>query len=129
MVEQVGGKELTRLVDRLREDLGDALQVVGVGWDADDVDILHLREDLDDRFGRETIEDMGIDLLADRHLEVGNLSRHGLEGPTITGRFYDQSLLVVCWDEALPVGVMVEPDADHFPPTATALQDALERVT
>lgn len=113
------------LTDRLRDRLGDALQVVGVAWDADDVELLYIRDDVRDRFGEDVLRDIGDDILADRHFETGNLRRHGLEGPTISGRLYHQALLVVYWVEPLPVGVMADPDVEHFPTVAEILQDAL----
>ena len=124
--------ELTRetaddVVDRLREAVGDALQGVGVCWAADDVEVVYVRDDVRERLGETVLQDVGVDLLADRHLEVGNLRRHGLEGPTVSARLYDGALLVVSWVEGWPVAVATDPDPAHFGAVAAVLGDEITR--
>ena len=122
---RIDGDATERLVERLRASVGDALQTVGVGWEPDEVEMYHVRDDLLAHRSMAEFEDVGVDLLADRHLEVGNLRRHGLEGPTVSGRLYQQALLVVSWVEGWPVAVGTDPEPGHFPEVVETLTDVM----
>lgn len=122
----ITAEEAGDLADRVQDRLGESLHAVGFGWHIDDFEFFHVRDDVQERYGEDVLEDIGADLLVDRHLESGNLRRHGLEGPTLSGRLYRQALIVVCWMESLPVAVVVDPDPDHFAAVTEVLQDALE---
>jgi hypothetical protein len=124
VTEQIERSTVERIADELQETVGEPLLSVGVGWDADEVEFVYVRDDVEERFG-DVLEDIGVDLLADRHLEVGNLRRHGLEGPVLDGRLYHQALIVTSWVESVPVSISLEPDTAHFRPAADALQDAI----
>lgn len=127
MPEQASRDAVEDLVERLRTRVGADLQTVGVGWGPDEIEYFHVRDDVRELYEEEALEDIGVDLLADRHLEVGNMRRHGLEGPRYSGRLYDQVLLVVSWIAGWPVAVGTDPDPDHFPTVVEALDDAMVR--
>lgn len=124
MPDQIEPSAVERIADELKETIGEPLLSVGAGWDAEAIEFVYVRDDVEEQYG-DVLHDIGVDLLADRHLEFGNLRRHGLEGPLLDGRLYEQALLVTSWVESVPVSISLEPEPEHFPPAADALRDAI----
>lgn len=110
------------LVDDLRARVGDALRVVGVARNEDELELAYARDDVLDHYGRETIEELALDLLAERHLEVGALESYGVVPPSISGRLYDDFLLVVRWSDGEPVAVTTDRDPTWFAEVVAALE-------
>jgi hypothetical protein len=110
------------LVDDLHARVGDALRVVGVARSEDELELAYARDDVLDRYGREAIEEMAHDLLAERHLEVGALTSYGVDPPSISGRLYDDFLLVVQWRHGEPVAVTTDRDPTWFAEVVAALE-------
>lgn len=114
--------DVDELVSKLRELLGDQVRTVGVAWSDENLEIPYAREDVLERYGRETIESLALDLLVEQHLGVGEVEMAGIGGPSIVGRVYDDFLLVIWWQGDVRIGVSTDRDPAHF----EAVVDAFE---